>query len=246
MKRRKTENFIIRTILGIVILFLIVSLGYILSGVLGYSEIVGTEVNFKDSLLIVLSNPFADYYNSLTPISIILSIVVSEFITFLVMLFLKKRSGDNPDVESVNSDPDQNEEAENSATDDIEESEEKHEVQAEDLFRDIFSFEDVEETENSIPASQDMDLVEDDSFAFFIPGMEPNTEKREKQEEIRKQTYHYPVLDELVGEYSKEQIDAISKILQFMPDITEKKIKKMFRPELSADEISQYIEVLYE
>ena len=246
MKKRDSLNFIIRTILGLAILFLIVFVGYILSGVLGYSEIVGTEVELKEALLIVLSNPFANFYNSLTPIIIILAIVVSEFITFLVMLLLKNKAAREIDAENGHTDTAIIDEPENIIPDDIEESEEKHEVQPGDLFRDIFSFEDAEEPEDSNDNDKDLDLYDDPGFSFFVPGTESVEKNKEQHEEDRQQTYHYPILDDLVGEYSKEQIDAISKILKFMPDVTARKIRKMFRPELSAEEIRQYIEVLYE
>lgn len=251
MRNRNIINFVLRTGIGLVVLFLVVFLGYLLGGILGYSEIVGYKVPLSAAMAAVFSNPFGDYYNSLTPITIILSVVIGEFIVFLLMLVIKKKSSSDEVSDAVSVEDTGTEETEeepvNSDGSGIDEESEAHEVKAEDLFNNIFSFEELDEEQGSADPIETKENEDEEDLNIYIAAKNISAAQEHiKEPELDKPEQRSPVLNSLVGYYSNDQINAISKALEYMPDLNEKKIKKMFRQDQSANEIRQYIEILFE
>lgn len=54
------------------------------------------------------------------------------------------------------------------------------------------------------------------------------------------------IMDEMLGDhYTLEQMVAMISIKKYMKDVTADVLKRMFPPEMSAEEISSYIEIFY-
>ncbi len=247
-KKRNMITLLIRSVMAIFALIVMIYLGYLVGGILGYAEVSGSETHGLSSLGAVLSNPFGNYYNSLTPITVTLAIVVGEFIVFLVMMKSRKKAL-KEDVEEEQVDEALAEEPEQVTVDNI--------IESADIFNNFLSFEEDVDLNNTVEPENP-----DSEPQIFIPDEEPDAVMEEMVVKVADDTHKSNsegskantgkvspqnfVLLELSDIYSQEQLEAITKLLEYAPDLDAAQVKKMIQPEMDADEIRDYISILYE
>lgn len=96
MKNRKVA-IIISVICGLLGTFLFCFAGYIISAAIYLSD--NDLMSFFDGLMYVLSDPFSNYFNQYTIISMVLGFLIFETIFFLVLFF-----GSSSDSSSIDDD----------------------------------------------------------------------------------------------------------------------------------------------
>ena len=82
------ENFIL-VIPGVCGSIFCIYIGYLIAAVIGYVQDNSSDV--LTGISMVLSKPFARYFNKYTPITMILGFIVFEGIFFLIFKYCKKK-----------------------------------------------------------------------------------------------------------------------------------------------------------
>lgn len=68
---------------------------------------------------------------------------------------------------------------------------------------------------------------------------------KSKEVKEREEVFNDEIVMDLLTEYNMEQIAAMLKITNYMDDVNADMLKLMFRPEMSAEDITAYIEMFY-
>ena len=198
-------------------------IGYLLAGVFGLTD----TMSFSDAFFTVLANPFAGYKNNFTPILMLLGFIVFES---AYALFLFTRTSEEPIDE---------EEYEPDIIERVDIDVKKEEPSDLELFGDLAldKGKTVKKEENGavdrdfVSASETKNAAADDK-AF--------------EEVDEKLSFGSEILDEMLGEhYTLEQMVAMISIKKYMKDVNADILKRMFSPEMSAEEISSYIDIFY-
>ena len=198
-------------------------IGYLLAGVFGLTD----TMSFSDAFFTVLANPFAGYKNNFTPILMLLGFIVFES---AYALFLFTRTSEEPIDE---------EEYEPDIIELVDIDVKKEEPSDLELFGDLAldKGKTVKKEENGavdrdfVSASETKNAAADDK-AF--------------EEVDEKLSFGSEILDEMLGEhYTLEQMVAMISIKKYMKDVKADILKRMFSPEMSAEEISSYIDIFY-
>ena len=198
-------------------------IGYLLAGVFGLTD----TMSFSDAFFTVLANPFAGYKNNFTPILMLLGFIVFES---AYALFLFTRTSEEPIDE---------EEYEPDIIELVDIDVKKEEPSDLELFGDLAldKGKTVKKEENGavdrdfVSASETKNAAADDK-AF--------------EEVDEKLSFGSEILDEMLGEhYTLEQMVAMISIKKYMKDVNADILKRMFSPEMSAEEISSYIDIFY-
>lgn len=83
---------------------------------------------------------------------------------------------------------------------------------------------------------------------FVLPAeLQTKQENPAKSKEVkeREEVFNDEIVMDLLTEYNMEQIAAMLKITNYMDDVNADMLKLMFRPEMSAEDITAYIEMFY-
>lgn len=223
MEEKRRINFIY-IIIGVCGSLIGVYIGYLLAGIFGLTE----TMSLSDAVFTVLANPFAGYKNNFTPILMLLGFIVFES-GFALFLFTRN----------------------------------KEDAIIEDEYKpDIIDLVDVDEMIKNEPSDMELfgslgttkaqtDKKEKDFKVDrdFVSSEDPKSisNGNEHSEDVEeKLSFGSEIMDEMLGDhYTLEQMVAMISIKKYMKDVTADVLKRMFPPEMSAEEISSYIEIFY-
>ena len=223
MEEKKRINFIY-VIIGVFGSVIGIFIGYLLAGVFGLTEFMSAS----DAFFTVLADPFAGYKNNFTPILMLLGFIIFES---GYALFLFTRSTE----ESVN--------------------EEEYEP-------DIISLVDIDDMTQSEPSDLELfgnlnkeksktdkkeeKYIVDRDFVASEDSKKSSKDNDNNDDMDEKLSFGSEIMDEMLGDhYTLEQMVAMISIKKYMKDVTADVLKRMFPPEMSAEEISSYIEIFY-
>lgn len=211
-------------------------LGYLIAAMIGYVQDKSADV--LTGMYMILKKPFAKYFNLFTPITMILGFIVFEGIFFLIVMHGKK-SENNDDEVLVDSD----------VIDIAEKSFEKNAEQNVFVTADNL-FDEKEPTDNN--------NLEISESTYVSPETSEETESRnsvsvstENYTETDKtmdveMSFSDEVVTELLNDYDLSQIKAMLALKAYIDSVDVSLLKRMFKPTMSADEITNYIKIFYE
>ena len=85
-KEQKRVNLIFLAI-GIIGSVFFIFFGYLLSGIIG--AVLDENIDFLTAFCLVVGNPFDNYFNNITPVTMILGFIIYEGIYFLILMHRK-------------------------------------------------------------------------------------------------------------------------------------------------------------
>lgn len=85
----------------------------------------------------------------------------------------------------------------------------------------------------------------DAKAANFVLPTEFQTKQEKKTIPKKEGVFNDEIVMDLLTEYNMEQIAAMLKVTNYMDDVNADMLKLMFRPEMSAEDITAYIETFY-
>lgn len=239
----KERNTVVVVIVDCIIAVFFMLLGYWISAIIGFIQ--QADISIVDALLKVISKPFGNYFNSYSPILMLLGVVLAEFSLFLYLYLNKNNSNKVSDSEdeTVNEIPvlpRTDEEAENvSFLSKVMRDEEERTKTIDEKVDVVSDFnvvlpddEDLGENKQSIQIEKEGTTIESE-FVIEFP-------QEKKSVEIDNKLFA-----ELATEYEVDQICAMLKITEYMEGVSAGMLKKMFAPTMPADEIQQYIKIFY-
>lgn len=217
--------------LGLCVSFLLLVVSYWIAAIIGFTQ--------TDSLSIiaavgkVFSDPFAKYFNDYTPILMALSLIVSEFLFYLLL----SKSQRNAEV------------CDNDGEDIIlrENKDKEENLSDSELFQGIVDNKRDIESEISADVMKNFEIVMPDILDTEGRYEITDSETAEvNDDEIPAEVeYSSEIVAELMGEYEMEQIYAMLHITNYVQDVTTEMLKAMFKPTMSAEEIKDYIDIFY-
>lgn len=102
---------------------------------------------------------------------------------------------------------------------------------------------------NIIDKNKTRTNASDPKAADFVLPVEFQTKQenpaKSKEVKEREEVFNDEIVMDLLTEYNMEQIAAMLKITNYMDDVKADMLKLMFRPEMSAEDITAYIEMFY-
>lgn len=222
--------------LGLCVAFLLFVVSYWIAAVIGF---VQTEsISISTAIGKVLSDPFAKYFNDYTPILMALSLIISEFVFYLLISKLSRNEKNVMEDEPI--DILEKKDDENEHLDDI------------SLFQEVM--EKHSNNDNYID-DENSDIMR--NFEIVLPevldtnGTNENmdvelTEAEQLEEKVEAEVeYSSEIAAELMSEYELDQIYAMLHITRYIDDVTTEMLRTMFKPTMSAEEIKDYIEIFY-
>lgn len=259
LEKRTIISFIIRIAIGIVIIAGFVYGGYLLGGALGFSELTGEEHSILEGLSAVLGNPGAKWWSSYSPITLALSFFVGETVCFAIMLIIRKKVSMDSEAILCSDEVSIKEESIAKGKTINEEEALKGEIKKpESLFNgDFMTFiEDDSLNENKTDSGwNDIPINYIPEKSIELPLEEEETGDEFNLAEISESVANVieeekgiaidPNLYELRGVYSQAQLEAITQMIQYMPNLKPQKIKKIINPKMTPEEISNYITIFY-
>lgn len=207
--------------------------GYLIAAMIGYVQDNSTDI--LTGMYMILKKPFAKYFNLFTPITMILGFIVFEGIFFLIVMHGKK-SENNEDEVLVDSD----------VIDIAEKSFEKNAEQK--VFSTDNLFDEAEPADNNNLGISEPTYVSpespeeiDTTDSVFVPiENDKNTDKTVEM------SFSDEVVTELLNDYDLSQIKAMLAIKAHIDPVDVSLLKRMFKPTMSADEITNYIKIFYD
>ena len=198
-------------------------IGYLLAGVFGLTD----TMSFSDAFFTVLANPFAGYKNNFTPILMLLGFIVFES---AYALFLFTRTSEEPIDE---------EEYEPDIIELVDIDVKKEEPSDLELFGNLAL------DKGKTVKKEENGAVERD-FVSASETKKAAADDKAFEEVDEKLSFGSEIMDEMLGEhYTLEQMVAMISIKKYMKDVNADILKRMFSPEMSAEEISSYIDIFY-
>ncbi len=231
MKDKKMGGLklIIPGVLGSLVFIII---GYFLAAASGVAQETGS--NYTDALNIVLADPFTLRFNDYSPVYMLLAAVIFESCFAVYLMFGKKET----------------------------------EFKTEDYKPDIIDLVDLNEDEFN---KKKEPVADEDLFSKFIKktGESSSEEKKERpyvkansgkdtrdveldssqavSEEEEKLSFGSEIMDEMLGDhYEVDQLLAMLKIKKYIKDVDADLLKRMFRVDMTPEEIDSYITLFYE
>lgn len=220
-KEQKRDNLIFLAI-GIIGSVFFIFFGYLLSGIIG--TILDENIDFLTAFCLVVGNPFDNYFNNITPITMILGFIIYEGIYFLILMH---RKGNGEVTEDLFA-PDIIDIADKSGLDNVNENE---------IFNGMVS----EETSGAVD--------QESSLEYVSPGEienEVNIEETVTVTEERELFFSDEIVTDLLEDYDLSQIKSMLALKAHIDIEDAGLLKRMFKPSMSAEDISNYIKMFYE
>ena len=217
-KEQKSGNLIFLAI-GIIGSVFFIFFGYLLSGIIG--AILDENIDFLTAFCLVVGNPFDNYFNNITPVTMILGFIIYEGIYFLILMH---RKGNGEVAEELFA-PDIIDIADKSGLDNVNENE-------------IFNGMVGEETSD-----------QESSLEYVSPGEIENEVNREEPvtvAEERELFFSDGIVTDLLEDYDLSQIKSMLALKAHIDIEDAGLLKRMFKPTMSAEDISNYIKMFYE
>lgn len=219
-KEQKRVNLIFLAI-GIIGSVFFIFFGYLLSGIIG--AVLDENIDFLTAFCLVVGNPFDNYFNNITPVTMILGFIIYEGIYFLILMH---RKGNGEVAEDLFA-PDIIDIADKSGLDNVNENE-------------IF---------NGVVSEEISDTVDQQfSLRYVSPGEIDNevNEEAVTVTEERELFFSDEIVTDLLEDYDLSQIKSMLALKAHINIEDAGLLRRMFKPTMSAEEISNYIKMFYE
>lgn len=219
-KEQKRVNLIFLAI-GIIGSVFFIFFGYLLSGIIG--AVLDENIDFLTAFCLVVGNPFDNYFNNITPVTMILGFIIYEGIYFLILMH---RKGNGEVVEDLFA-PDIIDIADKSGLDNVNENE-------------IF---------NGVVSEEISDTVDQQSSLGYVSPGEIDNEVNEEPvtvTEERELFFSDEIVTDLLEDYDLSQIKSMLALKAHINIEDAGLLRRMFKPTMSAEEISNYIKMFYE
>lgn len=219
-KEQKRVNLIFLAI-GIIGSVFFIFFGYLLSGIIG--AVLDENIDFLTAFCLVVGNPFDNYFNNITPVTMILGFIIYEGIYFLILMHQK---GNGEVAEDLFA-PDIIDIADKSGLDNVNENE---------IFNGVVS-EEISDTVN-----------QQSSLGYVSPGEIDNEVNEEPVTvtEERELFFSDEIVTDLLEDYDLSQIKSMLALKAHINIEDAGLLRRMFKPTMSAEEISNYIKMFYE
>lgn len=219
-KEQKRVNLIFLAI-GIICSVFFIFFGYLLSGIIG--AVLDENIDFLTAFCLVVGNPFDNYFNNITPVTMILGFIIYEGIYFLILMH---RKGNGEVAEDLFA-PDIIDIADKSGLDNVNENE-------------IF---------NGVVSEEISDTVDQQSSLGYVSPGEIDNEVNEEPvtvTEERELFFSDEIVTDLLEDYDLSQIKSMLALKAHINIEDAGLLRRMFKPTMSAEEISNYIKMFYE
>lgn len=219
-KEQKRVNLIFLAI-GIIGSVFFIFFGYLLSGIIG--AVLDENIDFLTAFCLVVGNPFDNYFNNITPVTMILGFIIYEGIYFLILMH---RKGNGEVAEDLFA-PDVIDIADKSGLDNVNENE-------------IF---------NGVVSEEISDTVDQQSSLGYVSPGEIDNEVNEEPvtvTEERELFFSDEIVTDLLEDYDLSQIKSMLALKAHINIEDAGLLRRMFKPTMSAEEISNYIKMFYE
>lgn len=219
-KEQKRVNLIFLAI-GIIGSVFFIFFCYLLSGIIG--AVLDENIDFLTAFCLVVGNPFDNYFNNITPVTMILGFIIYEGIYFLILMH---RKGNGEVAEDLFA-PDIIDIADKSGLDNVNENE-------------IF---------NGVVSEEISDTVDQQSSLGYVSPGEIDNEVNEEPvtvTEERELFFSDEIVTDLLEDYDLSQIKSMLALKAHINIEDAGLLRRMFKPTMSAEEISNYIKMFYE
>ena len=219
-KEQKRVNLIFLAI-GIIGSVFFIFFGYLLSCIIG--AVLDENIDFLTAFCLVVGNPFDNYFNNITPVTMILGFIIYEGIYFLILMH---RKGNGEVAEDLFA-PDIIDIADKSGLDNVNENE-------------IF---------NGVVSEEISDTVDQQSSLGYVSPGEIDNEVNEEPvtvTEERELFFSDEIVTDLLEDYDLSQIKSMLALKAHINIEDAGLLRRMFKPTMSAEEISNYIKMFYE
>lgn len=219
-KEQKRVNLIFLAI-GIIGSVFFIFFGYLLSGIIG--AVLDENIDFLTAFCLVVGNPFDNYFNNITPVTMILGFIIYEGIYFLILMH---RKGNGEVAEDLFA-PDIIDIADKSGLDNVNQNE-------------IF---------NGVVSEEISDTVDQQSSLGYVSPGEIDNEVNEEPvtvTEERELFFSDEIVTDLLEDYDLSQIKSMLALKAHINIEDAGLLRRMFKPTMSAEEISNYIKMFYE
>ena len=219
-KEQKRVNLIFLAI-GIIGSVFFIFFGYLLSGLIG--AVLDENIDFLTAFCLVVGNPFDNYFNNITPVTMILGFIIYEGIYFLILMH---RKGNGEVAEDLFA-PDIIDIADKSGLDNVNQNE-------------IF---------NGVVSEEISDTVDQQSSLGYVSPGEIDNEVNEEPvtvTEERELFFSDEIVTDLLEDYDLSQIKSMLALKAHINIEDAGLLRRMFKPTMSAEEISNYIKMFYE
>lgn len=241
-KNEERKNFIYLIAMGICFTFILMLLGYWGAAVIDC--VLNEGLSIIAAFSKIIENPFGSYFNNYTPILLVLTFIFSEFLFYLLLLRQRRKEKDIEVLKNVSEEEKQNVEEEEEPEKPILDT---YHLNAEEEMKKFFNDGKDESTDILEESAGEQDLFE--LFGVVIPKEEDNNlqEVQDEQEEISGDDVIFEnlLMVQLSGVFTKEQINAMSTVRNYVPDISISLLEEMFSPDMTPEDIEEYIEIFY-
>ena len=208
-------------------------LGYLTAAIIGY--MIDNGADLLTGMYMILQKPFDNYFNKITPVAMILGFIVFEGIFFLIV----NRKADNNIENSEIADTD---------IIDISEKSLEQSVFDDSLFENSLQ---IEET-NTINLSDYVSPTADEVGEMRRENTTSTQSQRKMENEESIEQEHVSIefsdeiVTELLNDYDLSQIKAMLALKRHISSVDVPLLKRMFKPTMSAAEITNYINIFYD
>jgi hypothetical protein len=211
--------------------------GYLVSGVLGYVRV--DEMSYSEAFSTVFKSPFGSYFNEYSPVTMILGFIIFEAVYFYILM---RRRSEAEYVQDDKYEPDILDSAARAGLDNPETYETSRKDR--DMFSDIINRQDNRQNRAYSESRSYEPQIEEpqQTSRDYQPQSSAESSESDKQEQY---SFTDEVVTDLLNDFKYEQIRAMLPMAKYIKDVSASALRKLFRPDMSADEISDYIVMFY-
>ena len=232
-EQKDISGNLILLLIGIFGSVFFIYLGYLTAAIIGYMIDNGSDL--LNGMCMILQKPFDNYFNKITPVAMILGFIVFEGIFFLIV---NRKADDHlKNSETVDTD-----------IIDITEKSLEQNVFDDSLFENSTQ---IEETNTinlsgyvSPTAGEVSDMIRVNNTSV------QSQRKMENEENIEQEhvsiEFSDEIVTELLNDYDLSQIKAMLALKRHISSVDVPLLKRMFKPTMSAAEITNYINIFYD
>lgn len=207
--------------------------GYLIAAMIGYVQEYSTDA--LTGAYVILSKPFDKYFNQFTPITMILGFIIFECIFFLMVIRKRRPQEENGNV-LVNPE----------VIDVAEESFSRYTLENPDrIFDEMLRESDNSGSDMNETGYVSPDFVSKEDLQDPVSKLEESDAESDKVDP-EKISFSDEVVTELLNEYDLSQIRAMLALKEHISDCDVSLLRRMFKPTMSAEEISDYINSFYD
>lgn len=234
-EQKDRSGNLILLLIGILGSVFFIYLGYLTAAIIGCMIDNGTDL--LTGMYVILQKPFDNYFNKITPVAMILGFIVFEGIFFLIVNTKSECNLENSgfvDTEIIDS-------TENSL---------EQNVFDDSLFENSSSsktgeMNTLKQSDYISPTAGEVsDMIRANNTSA------QSQRKMENEESIEQEhvsiEFSDEIVTELLNDYDLSQIKAMLALKRHMSSVDVPLLKRMFKPTMSASEITNYINIFYD